>query len=315
VSATAPGRFASKSNPAALGLRYSIVGEGNAEAERVLAGAVDAYRAALGKRLLAAYALGSLAHGGFSPLVSDIDLGLIVEDPIRVGDAETIEAMASAEKAKPAALADRLSVFWATPLILRGDDLAGRFPPLDRLDLLENGRLLSGTDVRTDLPRPTTGQLLVAGAEFALDFLAGIPQSARGAGDVLGSMRHVDTDAVQEIRSPETLLAHGVRRTTKVVLFPVRFLFTAATGLVGTNGAAVTWYLADATRPSTALVAAALAWRTDPPTDDDAAKALLHEQMMPLYTHYIDDHIARLTALPAIDLARAFEDWHDRLVR
>ena len=259
--------------------------------------------------------MGSLAHGGFRALVSDIDLGLIVEDPIRVGDAETIEAIAGAEKAKPAALADRLSVFWATPSMLRGDHQNGRFPPLDRLDLLENGRLLSGTDVRTDLPRPATGELLVAGAEFALDFLAGIPQSARGAGDVLGSMRHPETAAVHEIRSPETLLAHGVRRTTKLVLFPVRFLFTAATGLVGTNGAAVTWYLADATRPSTALVTAALAWRTDPPTTDDAAKALLREQMVPLYTYYIDDHIARLTALPAIDLARAFEDWHDRLVR
>ena len=292
------------------------MGEGDAVAELVLAGAVDAYQAALGKRLQAAYALGSLAHGGFSALVSDIDLGLIVKDPIRVGDAETIEAIAGTEKAKTVALADRLSVFWATPLMLRGVHQGGRFPPLDRLDLLENGRLLSGTDVRTDLPRPAIGELLVAGAEFALEFLAGVPQSASGAGVVLGSMRHVETTgAVQEIRSPETLLVHGVRRATKLVLFPVRFLFTAATGLVGTNAAAVTWYLADTTRPSAALVAAALAWRTDPPTDAAAARALLHEQMPPLYTYYFDDHIARLTALPALDLAREFEDWRDRLAR
>jgi hypothetical protein len=32
-------------------------------------------------RLLAAYALGSLAHGGFSPLVSDVDFGLVLERP------------------------------------------------------------------------------------------------------------------------------------------------------------------------------------------------------------------------------------------
>jgi hypothetical protein len=290
------------------------MGEGEADAELVLAGAVDAYQAALEKRLLAAYALGSLAHGGFSALVSDIDLGLIVEDPIRIGDADTIEAIAGAEKAKPAVLADRLSVFWATPSILRGEHQGGRFPPLDRLDLLENGRLLSGTDVRTHLPRPAAHELLVAGAEFALDFLAGTPQSGRGAGGALGSMRHTTTNAVQEIRSPEMLLARGVRRTTKLVLFPVRFLFTAATGLVGTNAAAVAWYLADATNPSAALVTAALAWRTDPPTDDAATRALLQEQMLPLYTYYIDDHIDRLTALPAIDQARAFNDWHDRLV-
>ena len=46
----------------------------NGEGERVLADAVEAYRVALGGRLVAAYALGSLAHGGFSELVSDIDL-------------------------------------------------------------------------------------------------------------------------------------------------------------------------------------------------------------------------------------------------
>ena len=40
----------------------------------ILADAVDAYQAAFAKRLVAAYALGSLAHGGFSPHVSDVDL-------------------------------------------------------------------------------------------------------------------------------------------------------------------------------------------------------------------------------------------------
>ena len=44
--------------------------------EAVLARAVSAYRAALGSHLIAGYALGSLAHGGFSALVSDVDLGL-----------------------------------------------------------------------------------------------------------------------------------------------------------------------------------------------------------------------------------------------
>ena len=53
----------------------------SAGGEAVLADAVAAYRAALGTRLAAAYALGSLAHGGFSPLVSDVDLGLIMQDP------------------------------------------------------------------------------------------------------------------------------------------------------------------------------------------------------------------------------------------
>ena len=70
------------------------------DGETVLAEAAESYRNALGERLIAAYALGSLAHGGFSPQVSDIDLGLVVSDPARPEDAETIQAIADREKAK-----------------------------------------------------------------------------------------------------------------------------------------------------------------------------------------------------------------------
>ena len=104
------------------------------DGETVLAEAAESYRGALGERLIAAYALGSLAHGGFSPLVSDIDLGLIVRDPARPEDAETIQAIAESEKAKGSPLHERISVFWGTPSTLRGESDGGRFPPLDRLE-------------------------------------------------------------------------------------------------------------------------------------------------------------------------------------
>jgi predicted nucleotidyltransferase len=282
-------------------------------AETVLAEASEAYRAALGDRLVATYALGSLAHGGFSPLVSDIDVGLIIADPVRSDDAETIRAVADAEKAKGSALAERLSVFWGTPSTLRGEREGGRFPPLDRLDLLENGRLLAGADVRSGLSRPSASELLISGAEFALDYLAGVRGPGSPASADLGSLRPAGTEAVDEIRFPEVLLSRGVRRLTKLVLFPVRLLFTAETGRVGTNEAAVTWYLADTEAPSTRLAAAALDWRTTPPTDDEAA-ALLREQMVPLYLHYIDDHITRLGSRGQVELVTAFEEWRGRLV-
>jgi predicted nucleotidyltransferase len=70
---------------------------GAVDGEQVLAEATEAYRAALGERLLAAFALGSLAHGGFSELVSDIDLGPIFSDPLLPDDAETIQAVAESE--------------------------------------------------------------------------------------------------------------------------------------------------------------------------------------------------------------------------
>jgi hypothetical protein len=285
------------------------------EAEAVLAEATEAYRAALGDRFVAAYALGSLAHGGFSALVSDIDLGLIVSDPLRSGDAQTIEAIAEEEKAKGSALHQRLSVFWGTPSTLRGDRPGGRFPPHDRLDLIENGRLLHGTDeARHRLVAPSSRDLLVSGAEFALDYLAGVGATAALPAQGLGSMRPAGPDTLEEIRSSCVLLTRGVRRVTKLVLFPVRFMFTASTGQVGTNAAAVARHLADDRAPSKPLVAAALAWRTAPPTDQAAAADLLQAQLVSLYTYYIDDHIMRLRAASERDLARAFRAWRERLV-
>ena len=85
------------------------------EGEAVLARTIAAYRDALGARLIAGYALGSLAHGGFSSLVSDVDLGLILQDPLKVSDRLTIRRVARSVRAGGPGLHERLSVFWGTP--------------------------------------------------------------------------------------------------------------------------------------------------------------------------------------------------------
>ena len=206
-------------------------------------------------------------------------------------------------------------MFWGTPATLRGQCEGGRFPPLDRLDLIENGRLLTGVDARTGLPRPTADELLITGAEFALDFLAGLRSNLSSTAAGLGSLRPATQDAIEETRDPSLLLARGVRRVTKLVLFPVRFIFTAATGQVGTNDEAVRWYLAAAEAPAKPLVRDALGWRIAEPEDRSAAAALLREQLVPLYLHYIDDHIARLAAAGEPELVHGFEQWRDRLTR
>ena len=282
------------------------------QGEAVLVKAVAAYRAALGSRLIAGYALGSLAHGGFSPLVSDVDLGLILDDPVRAKDRLTIRTVARSVRAGGSALDQRLSVFWGTPATLQGQRRGGRFPPLDRLDLLEYGRLLTGTDARSAVARPDRTELLVAGAEFALGYLGGaarLPDRLRQR----SLFRSRDDDVLTEIRTPARLVSAGPRRVTKIVLFPVRFLFTAQTGQVGTNTLAARHYLASPDAPATSLVAAALAWRLEPPADGEAA-ALLGRELVPLYVHYIDDHIARLRALGHDRLADRFHRWRTRLL-
>jgi hypothetical protein len=278
----------------------------------VLARAVSAYRAALGSRLIAGYALGSLAHGGFSPLVSDVDLGLILRDPLRPKDRVTIHDVARSVRAGGSALDERLSVFWGTPSTLRGQRRGGRFPPLDRLDLLDYGRLLTGQDARSSVARPDQAELLVAGAEFALGYLGG----ARKLPDRLRDwtrLRPRSDDVLNEIRAPAQLVSRGPRRVTKIVLFPVRFLFTAQTGRVGTNTLAAEHYLAQPDAPAATLVAAALAWRLGPPADDEAT-ALLGQELIPLYVHYLDDHITRLRAVDRHSLADSFHQWRARLL-
>ncbi len=283
-----------------------------AEGEAVLARAVAAYREALGARLVAGYALGSLAHGGFSALVSDVDLALILRDPRSFSDARTIATVAADVMAGGPALAGRLSVFWGTPSTLAGQAHGGRFPPLDRLDLLEYGRLLTGQDARDAVARPGRAELLAAGARFALAQLAGDRDLARR---LRHRVRRLPVGgAVDEIRDPPMLVSRGPRRMTKIVLFPVRFLYTAQTGGVGTNTSAAERYLADPGVPAKGLVAAAGRWRHRPPASGEAA-ALVSRELIPLYLHYIDDHITRLRAAGQHRLAARFRRWRSRLLR
>ena len=191
-----------------------------AQGEELLAAAVDLAQQKWRDRLLAAYALGSLAHGGFSPLVSDIDMGLVLHDPLLATDADGVTELVSSIKAGNRPFADRLSVFWGSVATLSGVSSGGRFPPLDRLDLKTFGRLLAGRDVRGQFASPTHRELVIAGAEFALWRLA-------------------SDEVIEKLKDPQALAQSDPKTLTKLILYPVRFMFTARTGEVGRNEAAV----------------------------------------------------------------------------
>jgi hypothetical protein len=200
---------------------------------------------------------------------------------------------ADSVRAAGSALHSRVSIFWGTPDSLAGRTAGGRFPPLDRLCLLEHGRLLAGDDVRGSLPRPTARDLLRAGARFAHDALA--------------------DDVVAHAHRPELLVAAGVRWTTKIVLFPVRFLFTAETGREGTNDAAARHYATRSGAPGAALVTAALDWRTNPPAPQEAI-GMIRDELVPLYEYYLSDHIRRLESDGDSGTADVFRAWRSRLL-
>jgi hypothetical protein len=265
----------------------------SASGEDVLRDGVQVASDSLGDRLIAAYAIGSLAHGGFSPLVSDVDVALILTDPIQDSDDESVVGVAENVRSIGSPLHQRVSVFWGTAESFAGRAAGGRFPPLDRLCLLEHGRLLKGDDVRSSLTPPTQTELFVAGAQFALEVLA--------------------DDVLACAHEPDRFVESGIRWTTKLALFPARFLFTAETAREGTNEAAVQYYSQLSRAPGAALVRAAFDWRTNPPSPERAL-AMLADDFVPLYVYYLADYIGRLESIGESELAGAFSDWRSRLL-
>lgn len=99
--------------------------------EKYVVRVAEHFKSALGASLVEAYRLGSLAHGGFSKIYSDIDIGLILscaEPPDRMSE------MIANAKTLDADYGKKLSVFWGNP-----DFTWGRLPVIDRLDLLDHG--------------------------------------------------------------------------------------------------------------------------------------------------------------------------------
>jgi hypothetical protein len=234
----------------------------------VLRAAVERARGALGDRLVAAYAVGSLTHGGFAADVSDVD-GVLIVDRCDAGVAAGIASVVvDTRDALADDLAERLSLFWGDWPTFGAPPESARLPPIVRLDLLDNGVALVGEPPPPGLPRPTCDDLVRETAAFAAQWLErdGIPSR------------------------PE-LLDAGRRRTTKMVLFPVRFLATVRAGLSGSNDEAVAWYVGD-NGPHARLAGAALRWRAEP-IDDPA----LLDDLPALYAEALDA-VRRHPAVP-----------------
>ena len=248
-----------------------------------------------GARFVAAYAMGSLSRGGFSPLVSDVDFGLVLTSPLLESDAATVGDIAQNAVAQAWALADRLSVFWGSVESLKGNEAGGRFPPFDRLDLLEHGTLLRGVECRSDIDPPSTRDIEIDGFEFALAYL-GTP------------------DRVSECLDPERIHAAGVLSLSKTVLYPPRFLYSSETGKVAGNDVAVRHYLAQHSGADADLVKMAYDWRTSGNAPAaNIAVAQLRTGLVPLYGRFLKHYQERLAAHGRLDLSARATDWRHAL--
>ena len=189
----------------------------------------EAWQTHLGTSLLGVYLIGSLAHGGFSRRYSDIDVAVVTEAGLTPADFDAMWADAAAVSSE---LAAKLSIFWTDRTFS-----AGRFPPLDRADLLDHGVAL----IERERVRPARPGLAEVRA-----YLTGKPFEgwAQGAAQFAGL---------------ETLEPKSHKPYLRAHLYPARFVYSFMTGRMGSNDDAVEW-LKDRALPGldVALIAAAL---------------------------------------------------------
>src|SRR4051794_37052394 len=109
----------------------NIMPEPLIEVSAYVARVAEFFRSELDCSLVEVYKLGSLAHGGYSALYSDIDVCLLLncfEPP------PGMEELIARAKAFDGKYGQKLSVFWGNP-----EFSWGRLPVIDRLDLLDHG--------------------------------------------------------------------------------------------------------------------------------------------------------------------------------
>lgn len=214
----------------------SVEAGGDREGWRVARAAIDRLADRFGPRLVSGYVIGSLAHGGFEPAVSDVDVAVLLDACTSEVPDVVAEAVLATRERLGSDLAERLSVFYGDWPNFASPAPPARLEAIDRLDLMQDGVLIAGVDCRDDAGQvPSRRELVEATAGF-------LTRNPLRMGD------------------PVRLVAAGPRELTKTVLFPVRFLYTLATGRAGGNDEAAGWYCREV-RPATPLVRAALTWR------------------------------------------------------
>jgi predicted nucleotidyltransferase len=167
------------------------------------------YRARLGERLIGAYLIGSLAHGGFSHRYSDLDMALVTEGGL---DAPALAALRDVAANQDVKLAQKLSLFWSDRSFT-----IGRLPPLDRVDYLDNAVVLTERE-RVVPVRPSVDEIrsCLQAAPFA-----NWAESAR------------------RFANMEVLAPADHKAFIRALLYPARLVYSWSTGRMGSNDEAV----------------------------------------------------------------------------
>jgi predicted nucleotidyltransferase len=167
------------------------------------------WQSTLGGGVLGIYCIGSLAHGGFSRRYSDIDLAIILQEPIAPAG---VDALGTGAATVSAELAAKLSIFWTDRSFA-----VGRFPILDRIDYLDNAMALMERE-RVTPQRPPLAEVRA--------YLAGPP---------FGHWR----DEAARFATSDALDPKDRKSYLRALLYPARLFYSWTTGRMASNDDAV----------------------------------------------------------------------------
>ena len=241
------------------------------------------------------YIMGSLARGGFSEIASDIDLGIILKGSLD-GAGEKIKSILSDAHKNFPSVKNNISIFWGSVESINGVIEAGRYPPFDRLDLIDHALLLSGQDDRRMLDRPTRKELEIASSVFSLNYLA-------------------SQERIEEFHNCHCIAEKGVVYTTKTILFPARFIFLERTGEIAGNEESSRYYMANFMGPDAELIKYGYHWRLNSlPKDLSIVTDYLNKGLTLLYINYINIYIQRMELYGEITLKNKLIQWKSKIL-
>ena len=245
----------------------------------------------LGNRCMSVYIMGSLARGGFSEVASDIDLGLILSGPLQDDDLSTIEEIQTNIVKNYPQINNNVSIFWGTIGSINGAVDAGRYPPFDRLDLIDHALLLSGLEVRDQLIKPTNKELEIASAEFSIDYLG-------------------NNERINEFLNCELITNKGTVYVTKTILFPARFIYLAKTSEIAGNDVSYKYYIDNFSGSDAELVDSGYQWRLNSlPENLDSVNRKIEKGLIKLYHNFIDIYVARMDLYGQFELKSKLMQW------
>lgn len=239
----------------------------------------------LGEHCLAIYLMGSLARGGFSHRVSDIDIGIIV-DNINSNTSTHIDDIVFRSKENHPEIHNRISVFWGTIESINESSEHSRYPPFDRLDLIDYAHLIKGREIRHQLIKPNQKELEISCAEFAIQYLE-------------------SPDKLAMFKDGLFILNQGITSLTKAILFPARFIYLAQTNQFSTNEVSANYYENTFSGDDALLVKKGYQWRMNGILEDrEQVVSLINNGISPLYSNFFDIYIEKFNSYNEIVLAQ-----------